>query len=285
MRYFLTIAEEGQITAAARKLHIAQPPLSYQLGLLERELGVPLVRRGPRGIELTEAGKLLYKRAEQMLSMAASARREIENYGRGVAGTLSVGTISSAAGLVPNRAMLEFVQYYPEVRFEIHEGNTFSVIEMLEKGIVELGIVRTPFPSGGLICRYFEAEPMVAVMTERNVCGAMPDAVTLQELADRPLILYRRFEALICGAFAGIGREPFVCCKNDDARTTLSWAKTGFGVGIVPRSALLTMISNPLICKEIRCEELRTQFAVIRPKNRSLSPLAEWFVELFGRQE
>ena len=72
LKYFLTIAEEGQITSAAKRLNIAQPPLSYHLKLLEEELGVKLVERGSRKIKLTDAGKILKNRAEQMLELAGA---------------------------------------------------------------------------------------------------------------------------------------------------------------------------------------------------------------------
>ena len=75
LEYFVAIAEEGQITAAARRLHISQPPLSYELAQLERELGTQLVRRGPRGVTLTEAGRLLYDRARRILAMATATAR------------------------------------------------------------------------------------------------------------------------------------------------------------------------------------------------------------------
>ena len=87
LEYFKAIAEERQITAAARRLHITQPPLSYELASLERELGTKLVERSSRGTELTEAGRVLYQRACQMLDLAEATKREVGNVGRGLAGT------------------------------------------------------------------------------------------------------------------------------------------------------------------------------------------------------
>ena len=104
LEYFMAIAEEHQITAAARRLHITQPPLSYELSSLERELGVKLIERGPRSAELTEAGQLLYARAERILSLTSAATREVKSFGQGTSGTLSVGIISSAGGFRPTCA-------------------------------------------------------------------------------------------------------------------------------------------------------------------------------------
>ena len=81
LHYFLTIVEERQITAAARKLHMAQPPLSNQMKLLESELGMKLFERGPHHIELTDAGRMLARRARQLLDMADTTRREIDDRG------------------------------------------------------------------------------------------------------------------------------------------------------------------------------------------------------------
>lgn len=281
LKYFIAIAEERQITAAAKRLHIAQPPLSYQLSLLEQELGVTLIKRGPRNAELTDAGQLLYKRAEQILDMTSSTAHEVESYGKGMRGVLSLGVVSSSGGIVPNQRMIEFTKHYPDIQFEIHEGNTFAIIEMLEKGIIDLGIVRTPFQHERFHCRYSELEPMAAVMTKDRVCGKNKHNITLQELKNEPLIIYRRFEALIYEAFSEGGITPFICCLNDDARTTYIWAQKGFGIGIVPKSALLVLNPNQLICKDILNDKLKTQVAVIWERNRYLSPLAHRFVELF----
>jgi DNA-binding transcriptional LysR family regulator len=280
LEYFMTIAEEHQITAAAKKLHIAQPPLSYQLSLLEKELGATLIKRGPRNAELTDAGKLLYRRAGQILAMTSATVHEVESYGKGMRGVLSIGAITSSGGIVPNRRMLEFTQRYPEIRFEIHEGNTFAVIDMLEKGIIDLGIVRTPFPNDRLHCRYSSPEPMAAVMAPERVCGRDAGRVTLQELEKEPLIIYRRYESLIREAFSEEGLHPFVCCLNEDARTTYTWALKGFGVGMIPKSILRVLNPIGLICKDIVSDRLTTQIAVIWEKGRYLSPLAQRFVEL-----
>lgn len=282
LRYFLAVAEAGQITAAADKLHIAQPPLSYQMKLLETELGVKLFVRGPHGVTLTGSGELLRKRAEQLLELAASSKKEVMNYGGGLCGVLPIGAISSSGGVLPNAQMIQFVRSHPNIQLDIHEGNTYAVIEMLEKGLIELGIVRTPFPHKSLCCRYAAEEPMVAVMTEENTCGHAPDTVTLEELSYAPLICYRRFEALIGEAFAKIGLDPTLLCKNDDARTTIFWAHAGLGVGLVPRSAALAYPCAGLSFKTVICDELMTRPAIVWVRERYLSAAAQKFIELFG---
>ncbi len=285
LRYFMVIAEERQISAAARKLNMSQPPLSYQLKVLEEEVGVPLAIRGPKYLELTEAGRLLYERAGRILNMVETTRRTLEDYGSGEAGVLSIGTISSSGGVVPTQGMRAFTSLYPRVRFEIFEGNTFAVMDMLQKGVIDVGIVRTPFNTAAVECRFAAEEPMVAVMTDAYVCGRKPDRVALTELKGMPLIAYRRFEKLFREECIAAGFEPYIACLNDDARTTISWTRAGFGIGIMPRSALLTVETSRFIVKEIESDTLCTRIAVIWPKERELSPLADKFVRLFPGTE
>lgn len=144
LRYFITIAEEGNITKAARRLHIAQPPLSQQLKLLEEELGVKLVERGSRQIQLTDAGKILRHRAEQVVELVDSTIKELKDFNEGLQGTLSVGTVpSSGSTLLPER-IYNFHENYPGVSFQIWEGDTYRILDLLNNGVIEIGIVRTP---------------------------------------------------------------------------------------------------------------------------------------------
>lgn len=281
LRYFLTIVEEGQITAAAKKLHIAQPPLSYQLRLLEEELGVRLLKRGPRRITLTPAGKLFKKRAEQILSLTNSTTRELHLYGSGNAGTISIGTISSSSSIIPDQSIVSFAKEYPNVQFDIHEGNSYEVIDMLEKGIIDVGVIRTPFKEQGLNIKYAKVEPIVAVFPKGRSEQKQED-VTLFELSKKPLIIYRRFSKLIHHVFEKEHLIPNIRCRNDDARTTLNWTKSGFGVGIVPLSALSINDRSQLTYKKILADELTSQMAVIWKEENAISPLVERFIELFS---
>ncbi|WP_342561432.1 LysR family transcriptional regulator [Paenibacillus sp. FSL R7-0345] len=281
LKYFLAIAEEGQITSAARRLQMAQPPLSQQLKLLEDELGVKLVERGPRSVQLTEAGMMLRIRAQQILELADSTTRELKDYVEGVSGTLSIGTVSSSAATLLQERLLEFHQLYSGVKFEIHEGNTYRILDLLSKGIVEVGIVRTPFSSAGLECIYTASEPMIAVMSPDYDWTDGGSDIEIGELQNQPLIVYRRFEQLIRETCLEHGFDPQFFCMNDDARTTLLWANAGLGVGIIPRSAYSLAANSNLVLKEIRSDSLNTRVAAVWMKDKYLSAQAVKFIENF----
>ena len=135
--YFIAIVEEGNITRAANKLHMAQPPLSNQLKLLEDELGTKLLERGARKVKLTDSGTILYKRAKNILEITKATAAEIEEFGKGVQGTLRLGTISSSGTALLSSRVIEFNKKYPNIKFEIHEGNTYEILEMINSGIIE----------------------------------------------------------------------------------------------------------------------------------------------------
>lgn len=282
LKYFYTIAEEGQITSAAKKLHMAQPPLSQQLKILEDELGVKLIKRGSRHIQLTDSGKILMNRARQILELTSSVKKEINDFSKGLKGTLSLGTISSSGAVLLNEKLLKFHKEHSDIRFEIYEGNTYELIDMLNKGIIEIGIVRTPFNALNFECKYAIEEPMIAAIPVKSSWIPKKDMISVNDLKNKPLIIYRRFEQLIYEACIEHGFEPEIFCKNDDARTAILWANAGLGIALVPKSAFGLAANSNLIYKEIKSEKLRTKTAAIWVKDRYISPLASKFIESFG---
>jgi len=282
LTYFITIVEEGNITRAANKLHMAQPPLSTQLKLLEDELGTKLLERGARKVNLTDAGKILYKRAKHILEITNSTTKEIEEFRKGIQGTLRLGTISSSGTALLSSRVIEFNKKYPNIKFEIHEGNTYDVLEMINSGIIEVGIVRTPFNSQNLECLFLESEPMIAVMNKDYDFKNESNEIMLNDLKDIPLIMYRRFEKILLSEFDKLDFEPNIFCMNDDVRTTILWARFGLGVGVVPKAAINFELMNDIKYKIINQDSLRTQIAAIWIKERYLSIAAKRFLEFFN---
>ncbi|MGV2805411.1 LysR family transcriptional regulator, partial [Clostridium perfringens] len=120
LRYFLTIAQEGQITRAAKQLNMEQPPLSRQLKLMEEELGVLLFERSGKQLQLTHAGELLQNRAASLLNQFNETLTEVKEIHAGIRGMLSIGAVVSCISLLPQRIQI-FRQQYPEVTFKIRE--------------------------------------------------------------------------------------------------------------------------------------------------------------------
>ena len=279
LTYFMVIAEEGQITAAARRLHMAQPPLSQQMKALEEELGVQLLNREPRQVTLTDAGEILYRRARQITTLADSTRREIADFRNGLRGTLTVGTVSSSGSVILSPAMRRFHDTHRGVHFEIYDGNTFQLLEMLRRGLIELAIVRTPFKQDAFHCTFLREEPMVLAYRAESEPKPEKAALAVEDLQDLPLILYRRFDQLFHDVCEAHNVTPDIICRNDDARTTMVWAEAGLGYALVPASAISPTGFNCLKTKPIDEERLRTRLTVITPKHRYLTNIARQFIE------
>lgn len=284
--YFTTIAEEGSISAAAKKLHLSQPPLSYQMKLLEEELHLPLIERSARGIALTEAGRVLYKRAQGILELSELTRKEMLAMASGFTGTLHIGTVSSSGASLLGWRIPAFHQKYPQIGFAIREGNTFELMEMLESGLIELAIVRTPFHNDQLNCFYLSPEPMIAAGAASFFPAGMPSGqpISLELLGHAPVILYRRFEKILLSLCEQKGITPQVFCIADDARTTLMWAEAGLGVAVVPQSAYRIMPHHNMVYGELSEEDLHTRIAAVCKKGCSLSWAAQQFLEIFAQQ-
>ena len=278
LNYFLTVVNEQQITAAAKKLHMAQPPLSQQMKLLEEELGTQLFKRGPHRIELTDSGRLLARRAQQMLDMADSTTREIADLCQGLRGTLSIGTISSSGSILLSPGLQTFHEEFRDVHFEIHDANTYQLIELLEQGIIEIGIVRTPFNASQFHCEYLSSEPMAVAMTSQLDWCPDRASIQLEELAKRPLIVYRRFNQLLADAFTAKSIQPEIYCRNDDARTTVLWANAGLGIALAPLSAMKLAAHENLHIKTIMEPSLETKIAVIWRRDTYLSHIGQKFL-------
>ena len=281
--YFLTVAETGSFTAASKKLGLSQPPLSKQIMLLEQELGLKLLERGSRKTELTEAGAFLYSRAKDILSMMEAVTEELHHFPSSAKGVLKLGAISSSGNLLTN-FLKKFCASHPNVRFEITEGNTYELIEKMKNGIIECAVIRTPFYGEGLECVYGLEEPLMAVGNPFFFPEINTSRIKLTELTGKPLIYYRRFDAIISTAFQNIGMEPYIFCRNDDARTCLQWAKSGLGIALVPKSISEMENSTGLVFREIDSVDTVTRIAAVYKKNGYVSNIAKEFVSCFGEE-
>jgi Transcriptional regulator len=286
LQYFLAVAEEGQITKAAERLHMAQPPLSQQLKFLEAELGIRLVERGgSRKIKLTEAGEILRNRAEQILSLVDQTRKELQDLADGEQGTLSIGittpwSATLGMNLLPDR-IRRFHQQYPGVNFQVLEGDRGRINELLHSRMIEIAITSLPADS--------KSYEYIALPKESGIAAFSPSwnppagsQVCLSDLADKPLIIYRRSEETVLEYFHERGLNPRIICRQDDIRSMLLLAHTGLGVAIVQGSAANIIPGSDLVFKEIiKPRLLLKATAIIWMKNRYLSVAAKHFIDMF----
>ncbi len=286
LRYFCAIAEEGQISRAAQRLHIAQPPLSYQLKLLEEELGVKLVDRNTRSLSLTQAGHVFYQRAEQILGMLQAAAGEVKDVEYGVNGILAIGSPPAIGNMYIPERIARFHAEYPYVRFQWREGNTFRILELLESDMIEFGIVRLPVPAGAYEQRPLLTESWLAVARQNDEQWRDKNALTLEELAGVPLILMHRQAGIYChdmvvDEMKAKGISPDIVCESDNISAILALVEKGIGMAILPESTLSVRPAEDFHRMAISGCRLESSSAIIWKKEKRLSRAAKLFLELF----
>ncbi len=193
LRYFLAVAEELNFRRAAERLGIAQPPLSSQIHDLERELGVSLFRRTPKGAELTEAGAAFLAEVPAVFERVDRAVRMAQRGGRGEVGQLRVGYTGSTSfnAIVPN-SLRQFRRAYPDVELAVEELNSLELLDRLVHHRVDAVFVRASRePRVNVAMLPLPPESMVVVVpAEHRLAGRQ--ALELRELEGEPLILFSR---------------------------------------------------------------------------------------------
>ena len=193
LRYFLTVAREQNITRAADALHITQPTLSRQMLQLESELGIRLFDRKKRKITLTDEGSLLRKRAETIVEISEKAERELSELSdRVIGGTVSIGTGAYASSCFLADVIAEFKGRHPQVSFEIVTDHTDSILEKMEHGLVDIGLLLGPFWKEGYRALPLSVKERCGLLTRADAFPESKRSVTPEELRNMPIILSGR---------------------------------------------------------------------------------------------
>ena len=280
MKYFQAIVDEGSISNASRQLNIAQPALSRQMKILEDELGVQLFERGSRRIKMTEAGQLLRERTEQILNLVEGTVKEVSEFNSGAAGTISIGTVTTSGAILLPELVNQFRHLYPNVTLQVWEGDVYRILELLDKGIIEVGIIRAPFDSDIYNSIIMPDEPLVIAMKKDAALGEAQTTIRLNELANQPLIVPIRWKSLFTSWCAAAGFKPNIVCLCNGIIMNILWAKKGIGLALVPKSTEGLVTDSTIIYKTIIEPTLSTQTAIVWSKNRRLSAASKHFLDL-----
>ena len=280
LRYFTVVARELNITRAAEKLNMSQPPLSHQIQLLEQELGAPLFLRGKRRLQLTAEGELLLRRANQLLDLAEKTKQELREMKSGMTGTLYLGLVEGRAPYLSARWIAGFREEYPMVCYNLWNGSSDDVLDRLRNGLADLAVIATPYDIEHLNGIVVGSEPWTAMLPVSNPLAQLPgDTIPLCRLAGQPLIVPSRKSRIqaIRQWFQEIGAEPSILCEMSNYVDALALTEQGVGVSIFPQTTLHP--SERIVSKIITDPARQAEYVLVWNKAQPPSRLAQAFIE------
>ncbi|MER2151547.1 MAG: LysR family transcriptional regulator [Candidatus Limivicinus sp.] len=278
LRYFVTVAEELNITHAAEKLNISQPPLSNQMKNLEVELGTPLFIRGKRHLTLTEAGAILYRRARQMLELSEQTQEEIRSL-EGIVGHLNIALVEGRAPYLLARWIAGFRTEFPLVTFSLWNGSGDDVLDRLRRGLADLALVAVPYNTELMDGITVAREPWVAMLSVKHPLAQKEgDFLPLKELVGQPLFIpSRRSRAESFRAwFREVGEEPIIAGELSNYIDAVALAEQNVGICIYP---MTTYTQNELVVKKIITDSARQiEYALVWNRNQQAKELVSEFL-------
>ena len=193
LKYFITIAREQNISAAAEKLHLSQPTLSRQIKDMEDELGKQLFIRGNRKITLTEDGMILRKRAEEILDLVQKAENEIAVSDKLISGEIIIGTGEVDGVRIVAKTAKKLSEQYPNIQYNIISGDSVDIIEKLDKGLIDFAVlVGYAIDISKYDSVKLPNKETWGVLMKNDCVLAQKEYVTAQDLWDKPLIVSRQ---------------------------------------------------------------------------------------------
>lgn len=277
LRYFRSIAAAGHLTRAAQSLGVTQPALSAMVKKLEREVGTPLFHRTPRGVELTEAGRLFLIHADDALRRADQAMTAVRQLMGLERGTIRVGGGATAITYLLPPAVSEIRKKHGGLRFFIREAGSSAVAAAVLSGELDLGIVTLPITLAG--ADELLRTPLVADQLRLIVPPKHPLAskrlFRWGELAGADVVAFEAGSAVrdvIDRAAADAGASLNIVMELRSIESIKQMVRAGIGVGFVSRFALGS--EEGLACKD---SGLSRQMAIVRRRDRDLAPAARAF--------
>lgn len=234
LQYFLAVAREESITRAAETLRMTQPPLSRHLKDLEDELGKKLLIRGSKKVTLTEDGMLLRKRAEEMIDLMEKTKAELTSSDENISGEIYIGGGETDAVSLFAQTAGKLQKKYPQIHYHIYSGDAEIVMEKLDKGLIDFGLLVGPVDVSRYDYMRLPISDIWGVLMRKDAPLAEKDVIRAEDLWDKPLILSHQ-------AYSGsdisvwLGRDAHrldVVMTYNLIYNAAHFVKTGFGYAI-----------------------------------------------------
>ena len=238
---FYWIAQTGSFNKAAEKLYLTQPSVTARIQALEKDLGQPLFERKPRGVRLTDAGRVLFPHAERLLTDIRKARQAVHNLETASGGTLIVGSALTISTYTLPEMVARYKLAYPSVEVAIRTGRSQNIQQLVLEDSVQLGLVHSPINvHAEIVSVPLYSEPIVLVVQPNHPLAGQ-ESVTAQQLAAEPFITSdraSRYWAFVEQFWASADVAPRVTLELDSIEATKRMVMFGLGLTMLPRSTV-----------------------------------------------
>jgi LysR family transcriptional regulator, transcription activator of glutamate synthase operon len=284
LRYFEAVARHRHFTRAADELHVAQSALSHQIRQLERELGVELLQRTTRSVQLTDAGELVTSRARTLISELDALRGEIDELRGLVRGHVTVGAHLFGGQLDIPAVLYRFTAAHPGIEIGLREGTAQRMTEMLEDGSLDVSFALEAETPVDVERVELSSEELAVAMSPRHALGG-DGPLAIEQLEGHRLIAFQRGSStrqVVDGALSAAHIEPPIALEANDFALVRGLVARGVGLAILPRSFL--ELPGPRIAFRPLTPTLRMTVALWWRRGRRLSPAAQAFVQFVAAQ-
>lgn len=280
LRYFLTTANEGNITKAAEILHVTQPTLSRQLMELERELGTTLILRGKKGVTLTDDGLFFRQRAEEIVELADRAEKAFVERDGAISGVVSIGATEAIGSRMLAKIMKRFSEKYPLVQFHLYNEMADNIKDKIDKGLVDIGLLLEPVDTSKYeYVRLSQKETWGVLMMDSHPL-ADRESISVEEIAGYPLILPLRenVRAEILNWLGKEERELSIPLYYTLLSNAVLMVEVGMGCAFCLDGALAIHSSPKLRFIPITPEHT-TRSVLLWKKNQLFTPVTSLFIQ------
>ena len=279
LQYFLAVAREESITKAAETLRMTQPPLSRQLKDLEDELGKQLLIRGSKKVTLTEDGMLLRKRAEELVNLMEKTKAELTSSNENINGEIYIGCGETEAISFLAQAAHDLQKKHPLIHYHIYSGDAKRVMEKLDKGLIDFGLLVGPTDISKYDYIRLPAKDTWGVLMRKDSPLAEKESVLAEDLWDKPLILSHQ---------AALNMEMFSWLKTDISKLNVvatydlvynaaQFVKMGFGY-VIALDKIINTTGDSNLCFKPLFPSLEVELCIVWKKYQVLSRASNTFL-------
>lgn len=284
LRYFLAVAEEGNITAAAGRLHVTQPTLSRQLKELESELNTTLFERGNRKIRLTAEGQFLFQKAKEMVSLMDKTITNFNKDKEIIGGDIFIGAGETRAMAGIAQAISELREAYPAVHVHMYSGNADEVKEKLDSGLLDFGIVIEPTDKEKYDFLQLGVTDTWGLLMRKDHPLAEKESIPATDLVDLPLLVSR--QTTVSNEFSGwmnLHQEQLHIIGTYNLLFNAAlMVEEGVGCALCIEGIINTT-GNSILCFRPLTPSLGAPLHIIWKKNQVFSTASRAFLEKFKR--